>query len=372
MNRKEYRDLIAFHPGYYVKDLIEEMEITQDEFAKRLGVSGKTISKLVNGHIPLSDELALGLSLMFGTSTDVWKNMQQTYDLKCIEIDKKKQMDEEIELAKLIDYKFFKDLGLVQATRNSYEKVRELCKCFQVHSLSILLKDDFLVNYRVATSNINDKHMINTKAWLQTAINIGRNTESKSFDAKKLELYIPEIRNMTLQSPEVFLPRLKKIFYDCGVTFVLLPHLKNSDINGAVKWINGKKVILAMNDRRTFADTFWFSLFHEIKHVLQQKHTLTLVNLNSKELEKTVEDLNVKLENEADLFAQNTLIPSEEYDRFISMKTYSRQDICNFAKSINIHPGIVVGRMQKDRVLEFYELNDLKDKYKIVYNAKQN
>ena len=107
MNKTEYRDLIAFHPGYYIKDIIEDMEITQDDFAKRLGVSGKTISRLVNGRIPLSNELALGLSLMFGTSVDLWKNMQETYELKCIEINKKKQMDEEIELVKLIDYKFF-------------------------------------------------------------------------------------------------------------------------------------------------------------------------------------------------------------------------------------------------------------------------
>ena len=49
MNKTEYRDLIAFHPGYYIKDIIEDMEITQDDFAKRLGVSGKTISRLVNG-----------------------------------------------------------------------------------------------------------------------------------------------------------------------------------------------------------------------------------------------------------------------------------------------------------------------------------
>ena len=370
MNKTEYRDLIAFHPGYYIKDIIEDMEITQDDFAKRLGVSGKTISRLVDGRIPLSNELALGLSLMFGTSVDLWKNMQETYELKCIEINKKKQMDEEIELVKLIDYKFFINLGLVQPARSSYDKVKELCNYFKIHSLKVLLKDDFLVNYRVATSNINDNHIINTKAWLQTAINIGKNTDSKPFDAKKLELYIPEIRKMTLQNPSIFLPRLKEIFYDCGVTLVLLPHLRNSDINGAVKWINSEKVILAINDRRNYADTFWFSLFHEIKHVLQQKHTLTLVNLNNKVLEKEIENLNEMLEKEADLFAQNTLIPYIEYKKFISMRAYSKQDICNFAEFIDIHPGIIVGRMQKDKLLEYYELNDLKDKYKIVYTGR--
>ena len=52
------------------------------------------------------------------------------------------------------------------------------------------------------------------------------------------------------------------------------------------------------------------------------------------------------------------------------MRAYSKQDICNFAEFIDIHPGIIVGRMQKDKLLEYYELNDLKDKYKIVYTGR--
>ncbi len=53
MNKIEYNGLIAFHPGYYVKDTIEAMEITHSEFAKRLGTTGNTVSRLVNGEIPL-------------------------------------------------------------------------------------------------------------------------------------------------------------------------------------------------------------------------------------------------------------------------------------------------------------------------------
>ena len=44
----EYKDLIAFHPGQYVEELIEDYNVTQKEFAERLGVSAKTVSKLVN------------------------------------------------------------------------------------------------------------------------------------------------------------------------------------------------------------------------------------------------------------------------------------------------------------------------------------
>ena len=42
-----YSDIMAFHPGYYVAEIVEDMGITQDEFATRLGTTGKTLSKLI-------------------------------------------------------------------------------------------------------------------------------------------------------------------------------------------------------------------------------------------------------------------------------------------------------------------------------------
>ena len=68
MNKQEYKNLIAFHPGYYIKEMIEDINMTQSEFAKRLGTTDKTVSKLINGEISLSDEIAQKLSSMLGTS----------------------------------------------------------------------------------------------------------------------------------------------------------------------------------------------------------------------------------------------------------------------------------------------------------------
>ena len=75
-NIKAYKDIVAFHPGYYILDLIEDMEISQAEFAVGIGTTAKTISKLVNG----TDDLAKKLSVMTGTSIDLWQNLQNRYD----------------------------------------------------------------------------------------------------------------------------------------------------------------------------------------------------------------------------------------------------------------------------------------------------
>ena len=86
MSMKENNGNIrAFHPGYYVNEIIENSNITQEEFAAKSGISTETIRKLVKGEIKISDDLAQQLSLMMGTSIDVWLNLQSEYDKKMLE-----------------------------------------------------------------------------------------------------------------------------------------------------------------------------------------------------------------------------------------------------------------------------------------------
>ena len=61
MSKNIYKNLAAFHPGCYVKELIEEMEVTQNEFVLRLNTTGKNLSELGNGKISLSNNLAKNL-----------------------------------------------------------------------------------------------------------------------------------------------------------------------------------------------------------------------------------------------------------------------------------------------------------------------
>ena len=62
------------------------MEISQNEFAARMGTTAQTLSKLINGQANISNDLAKKLSVMLGTSVEVWQNLQNTYDQKLLEI----------------------------------------------------------------------------------------------------------------------------------------------------------------------------------------------------------------------------------------------------------------------------------------------
>ena len=87
-NIAEYKEIMAFHPGYYIAEVIEDMGISQEEFAIRVGTTPKNISTLVNGQINLSNDMAKKLSAMTGTSVDVWLRLQGEYDKKIIRYSK--------------------------------------------------------------------------------------------------------------------------------------------------------------------------------------------------------------------------------------------------------------------------------------------
>ncbi|MDR3259933.1 MAG: HigA family addiction module antidote protein [Fusobacteriaceae bacterium] len=80
---------MVFHPGYYIKELIEDYNITQEEFVEKLEITPKIINDIINGDANISNELAKKLSNMVGVSSELWLNLQKKYDavLNKIEMD---------------------------------------------------------------------------------------------------------------------------------------------------------------------------------------------------------------------------------------------------------------------------------------------
>jgi len=79
-NYIEYNDKIAFHPGYYIKEIVEESGLTLEDFAKRLDTTPKNLSILIRGEQSLSIDIATKLSRMIGTTVEYWLNLQNAYD----------------------------------------------------------------------------------------------------------------------------------------------------------------------------------------------------------------------------------------------------------------------------------------------------
>lgn len=84
----------------------------------------------MNGRINLTDEMVLKLSIVFGTSTKLWLNLNQKYIEKKLEIEKRIRIDQECELAKKLDYKFWVVWGLVKSNEGYRQKKYRNSKIF--------------------------------------------------------------------------------------------------------------------------------------------------------------------------------------------------------------------------------------------------
>ena len=354
----EYKELIAFHPGQYVEELIEDYNVTQKEFAERLGVSAKTVSKLVNAEESISKETAHKLAKLSGVSMQTWLNLQNAYDVQVAEILEQKELEEgnEKEICEMIDFKYFKEKGYVPDKRYSLkEKIIELRRILGVSSLENLTNFNHLVSYR-NTREFTTKSIVNSNIMLELASKKARDTTTTKLNRKKLERNLSALRKLTRQDPEVFPQRLYDILLDCGVVLVGLPALPNANLNGATKKFSNGSALLLLTDRNKASDIFWFSLFHEIGHILENEFSSDDGNSESY----------FRSEEKADQFAKDCLIRPEDYQNFIKKGNFDKSDILDFAEEIDIHPSVVLGRLQNDGILSFNRFRELKENYYFV------
>lgn len=355
-NYIEHNDRIAFHPGYYIKEIVEESGLTQEDFAKRLNTTPKNLSILIKGEQNLSIDIATKLSRMLGTSVAYWLNLQQAYDTMVSEFISEEELEKEREVFKFIDYKYFREnFGLPELSRNIDAQIKKVREFLGVASLNVLREDDLAVSFRSYSDNLSEANIVKANTMVQIAINKALKTETPKFNKKKFEQAVEYCLTQTMNHSG-FLPLIKKEFLNAGVVLVVLPNLSGSGINGATKRVDGK-ILLMVNDRRQYADTFWFTLFHEIGHVINGDFGITFKNNKS------------QTESCADLYAQNKLIPQEEYNEFIKRQPYfDENSIRRFANEINRDPGIVLGRLQNDGLVSFKDnvlSARLRCKYKI-------
>ena len=77
--------LPPIHPGVFLKEILDELGVSQNTFAHAVGVSPMRISHVVNGSRPVTAELAVLFGKVFGQTPTYWMNLQTSYDLKTAE-----------------------------------------------------------------------------------------------------------------------------------------------------------------------------------------------------------------------------------------------------------------------------------------------
>ncbi len=177
--------------------------------------------------------------------------------------------------------------------------------------------------------------------------------DAPKYNRKRFEEAVQYALTLT-RNHSGFYPLIREAFEETGVIFIILPNIAGSEINGATKKI-GNNVMLMVNDRRLDSDSFWFTLFHEIDHIINGDYGISFDRDTGEQ------------EEAADLFVEDSLIPRSEYDDFVASGEYGINDITRFAESINRDPGIVLGRLQNDGLVGYDDafMKSIRHKYKV-------
>jgi len=345
------RSYIATPPGATIREQLKDRGMSQKEFAARMDLSEKHISKLINGEVQLTPEVAVRLETVLGVPAKFWNNLEAIYREKLLKIKAENFMDEDEALAQQFPYSEMAKYGWIQGTRDPKEKVVYLRQYFGVVRLA-LLGNEQITKIACRRLAITEKADLALMAWAQEARILAREIQTAPIDIKGLIAVIPQIRKMTVMEPEEFCPKVKKILADCGIALVFLPHLKGSFLQGA-SFLDGNKIVVGLTARGKDADKFWFSLFHELAHIVLGH--IGKINGTTDQDEK-----------DADNWSGNTLINSTDFAVFKNGRDYSEKSVLVFAREQEIAPGIVVGRMQREGMIKYSMLNNLKVQYVIA------
>lgn len=345
MNKPNY----TVAPGAFIEEWLEDNDTTQDQLAKRVGVSAKHISCLLaDNPDSLTPTVAHSLARVTGTTTEFWLRAEASYraDLERLAEDESLRTAD-MPLSSTVLRELRKRGLILHNMRNPVELFHELFAFFDVGNLDALKKaltpKKFAVAYRQGSKLTADSAAVMT--WLRLGHHEAVQQRSVcEFDKQALQDAVPEIIDLTTHSAAQYGTSLVSILRRCGVHLLYVQDLPGTNTFGATWWM-GESPVIQLSLRRPRDDTFWFTLMHEIGHlVLHTRSTSTpFVNFGEADGDKH--------EQEANGYATRTLIPPSLSDRLVS--GISERDILDLSDEFNRAPGIIVGQCHHRQILPF-------------------
>lgn len=357
-NKYIYRPQIAIHPGQHLREILESQHISQTELSQRTGIARKQINEIINKKARISAETAQKLEPVLELPSSYWLNLQANYDATVKRLEEFKRIEqsddfaEEREWLKCINYEQLVKYGLTEPANTVPERIYNLRKSAKVSNLTQLNNLSLKGAARRASVIGNTKEDL---LWRQIAFVKASKIKLKKFSKEKIWRIAETLRYYSTKDINCALKSLSLDLSGCGIALVVMPHLKNSGFNGYTEKIhNGYMVVVTLRGKS--ADGFWFSLLHEISHIL-------LGHIDNPTSDKKIKK---QRENDADQQAADFLIKPSEFKQFDIQRAHSEKYIRYFAQKIGIHPCIIRGRLCKDGVLQYYELNNLRQYLKFV------
>jgi HTH-type transcriptional regulator / antitoxin HigA len=347
----------ASPPGDTIQDALEELCMNQRDLAARLGVTPKHVNDLIKGRVNITADIAVRLEAVLGEPASFWMKRDADYRLALAQKETLEQAESDADWLQEIPYAEMARLGWVRKWTGAGEKVVEALRFFGVGSVDAWKEHTQSLCPAFRDTGTFERQLGAVAAWLRKAELTAHALNTAPFDKDKLNDSLSGIRALTAErDPQVFIPYLGELCGACGIAVAFVPAPRGCPVSGATRWLTKDKALLALSLRHKTNDHLWFSLFHELGHLIKHGKKLTLI--------EGIDGLDPDLEKEANEFAANLLIPPgcgyEQFEESLITPTSLR----TFSSRIGVAPGIVVGRLQKDGVIPWQStLNKLKVRY---------
>jgi plasmid maintenance system antidote protein VapI len=314
----------------------------------------KTINEIVNGKAAITPDTAIQLELALGITAAFWNNLEAAHRAQLAQIRSELELAtysswaKEFPIADLVAHK------LIDPAPTKAGRVAALLAYFRV-STPEAWRNHWLapaVSFRASPAFASRPEA--AAAWLRWGEIIAADIETEPFEAQHLSDALAEIRGLVRKDFALTRTRIHGCLARAGVALVLTPEFEDTHLSGAARWTAPDKALIQLSLRHKTDDHFWFSLFHEGRHLLGGKR-VDYVDGDQTDANEGDAD-----EREADRFARDTLIPPDAYAAFVAAGTFTADAVRTFAKEQRLPAGVVVGRLQHDDHLDRSHLNNLK------------
>jgi HTH-type transcriptional regulator/antitoxin HigA len=345
----------AVAPGEILLEALQDRGMTQSELANRTARPLKTINEIVKGKAAITPETALQLERVLGISARLWTGLEAAYrdhlarEEASRELEANAQWVDDFPIADLVRHTNF---------RRGTTKAGTLAQLLAFLGVTSPTAFDRQWLNAAASFRSSPAFMASPKAvatWLRWGEIEASKIPSQPFDAVRFRKVLDDIRPLTRRGPFMqILNKVKAMCAEAGVALVLTPEFKGIQLSGATRWVGGRPII-QLSNRYKSDDQFWFTFFHEAGHVLAPSRRRDVIDTPDTQASDTDPD-----EVVANEFARDALLPPDRLHAFIDREDFSASAVRSFAVAQHVASGIVVGRLQRDRIVPPSHLNDLK------------
>jgi addiction module HigA family antidote len=344
----------ACPPGTTLRQVLEQLGLSQSELAERTGRPKKTINEIIQGKAAITADTALQLERVLGIDATFWLNLERAYQAIQARAIEDERLVTQVAWLDQMPVREMIRRGWIKPHTDRVALLREVLAFFGVAFPeawpSVWDRMRKVAAFRQGQSQEVDFAAIAT--WMRKGEIEGRLRNCGPYSPDKFRAAIDLVRTLTNEPAERLCPRIENLCADAGVAVVFVPELPRLKLFGSAQWLSPDKALIELSLFYKREDQLIFSFFHEAAHIILHGRREVFVDVHG--------GVSDRQEDEANRFAADLLIPQKAYEAYIRNGRFSESSVLQFAKTVNIAPGIVVGRLQHDRHIGFNWLNHLR------------